>query len=119
MTASWPETLPAQADRHAYQEVPQPAAVRFDPENGPPIARRRSTVQLSTATFAFVLTAAQVETFESFVKDELAGGVLSFTIVHPRRDTLVTAQFSGDPPYRIAWLAPDAYTLTFTALVRG
>lgn len=118
MTAAWPATLPAQSDDHSYQETPQPAAIRFEPEVGDPIGRRRSTVQLSTVTFAFVLTAAQVDDFEAFVNDTLASGVLPFTIAHPRKGIPVTAKLTGDPPYQIAGFSPDVFSVRFTALVR-
>jgi hypothetical protein len=69
-------------------------------------------------TFAFVLTTTQVQIFEAFVQDDLAGGVLPFTITHPRRGTMVTAQLAGEAPYRIALFAPGAWTVTFSALVK-
>ena len=85
---------------------------------GAPIGRRRSTVQLSTVTFAFVLTTAQVAVFEAFVQDTLAGGVLPFTIAHPRKGSTVTVYLAGETPYRIAAFSPDAWSVSFSALVR-
>lgn len=119
MTAAWPASLPQRADRHPYQETPQPAVTMFKPEVGSPIIRRRSTVHLSAATFAFVMTSAQVATFEAFVKSTLASGALPFTIRHPRTDAVVTATFIDETPYGIAYFAPEAWTVTFRALVRG
>lgn len=119
MTAAWPASLPLRVDRHPYQEVPQPATVLFRPEVGPPIGRRRSTVRLSIVPFAFVMTTAQVATFETFVAGDLAGGVLPFTIRHPRTDATVTATLIDETPYGIAWFSPEAWTVTFRALVRG
>lgn len=119
MTAAWPASLPLRVDRHPYQEAPQPATVLFRPEVGPPIGRRRSTVRLSIATFAFVMTTAQVATFETFVANDLAGGVLPFTIRHPRTDATVTVTLIDETPYGIAWFSPEAWTVTFRALVRN
>ncbi|MBA5776300.1 hypothetical protein H2509_04125 [Stappia sp. F7233] len=117
MTAAWPASLPQESDAHSYQEAPQRAAALFEPEVGPPIGRSRSTVTLSTASFAFVMTEAQVETFEAFYRVDLARGVLPFTIEHPRRKVPVTVKLTGETPYQIASFAPGGWTVSFTALV--
>jgi hypothetical protein len=118
MTAAWPPTLPALSDDHPYQETPQPAVLQFKPEVGTPISRPQSTVQLSTATFAFVMTDEQAQIFETFVREDLAKGALPFTIQHPRTLQIVTVYLDGQAPYRIASFAPGAWSVTFTGLVR-
>ena len=47
-----------------------------------------------------------------------AGGVLPFTIAHPRKGSTVTVYLAGETPYRIAAFSPDAWSVSFSALVR-
>ena len=58
--------------------------------------RRRGTMRRSRVSVSFVATDEQVETFESFVDNDLGGASLSFYFRHPRRETQVRARILGD-----------------------
>lgn len=74
--------------------VPQDNRLRFKPEIGPPVQRRRGTAKSKAWTATYHLTSAEFETFENFFEDDLKDGTLPFDMPHPR--TCTTTRFTFD-----------------------
>lgn len=96
-TLTWPATLSCQPEQGSWEEEPQNDVVRFQPEAGPPIMRRRSTADSMLCSAVFVMTAAQYAIFRAFYSDDLAGGSLRFTMDHPITGTSYDWTFEGGP----------------------
>ncbi|UWQ77397.1 hypothetical protein [Leisingera sp. M658] len=81
-------------------------------DTGPSKRRRRTTAapQVFSLTFAPVTEAALAE-FEDFFRDDLAGGVLSFTMAHPIYETERTWRFKDEETYSGDPIGEDAYQL--------
>lgn len=94
MTASWPGGLPQKPVYGGFTEQRQRNVVAFQPEAGPPKARRRSTAVAVPATARFEMTDAQVVTFNTLFETTLVDGTLPFTWAHPRTNVSYTWMFS-------------------------
>lgn len=80
----WPSSLPDCVLDADYQEQPENNLAEFAPEVGPPLRRRRTSINSSLIQAAIVLADDEVDTLLDFYKDDLKDGSLSFTWVHPR-----------------------------------
>jgi len=116
MTASWPLSLP-QCALLEHEETARGSTVSFEPESGPPISRRRSSVWLSEFPVTFRMVGAQVATFETFVRQTIVGGTLPFIMQHPRTRLSVEVRMVGERPYTIRRNGPNRWDVTFNALV--
>jgi hypothetical protein len=76
MTA-WPSDLP-QCPVRGLQRQPKPNVVTFGTEVGPAKVRRRSTARTVTHATTFIMTTAQLATFEAFFETTLEDGALPF-----------------------------------------
>lgn len=116
MTASWPIALP-QCPLLEFEETARGSVVSFEPESGPPIRRRRSSVWLTEFPVTFRMDGAQVAAFETFVRQTIVGGTLPFTMKHPRTHLIVVVRMIGEKPYVIRRNGPGRWDVIFTALV--
>ena len=103
MPAAWPGTLPQDVFVEGYNERFGGTRLRTQMEKGPAKQRRRGTAAAKPLRVGVPLTRAQVAIFESFYEDDLEGGTLDFTWLHPRKLTTVTFRFVEDPD-----VAPDS-----------
>lgn len=112
MTATWPTTLPQKPFRGQWSEQEQPNVIRFQPDVGPPITRRRGTVTTYIATGTFRMTNEQIANFMIFHKEELKGGARSFTLAHPVTGEAATWKF--EEPFSYRHVDDDVYDLAVT-----
>lgn len=80
---TWPSSLPQFPLAGHWEETLEDNVIEYQPEVGPPTSRRRSTAVGSTSSASFGFTDAQRTTFESFFRDDIKDGALSFTWDHP------------------------------------
>jgi hypothetical protein len=93
--SAWPGTLPQFALQAGYQEDFQDQSIRTPTESGAMKVRRRFTARFDVISITLAMTAAQVETFETFYFTTKKGGSQTFTWVHPRKQTAVTLKFAS------------------------
>lgn len=96
---SWPVTLPTAPLNDGFRETIPVTAVRTEMDAGPAKIRRRTTAGVRRLALSYLLTASQVDTLESFVSGDIAGGALSFTFPHPRTDSLLNCRFARLPEH--------------------
>lgn len=94
---AWPSTLPCQPEQGTWQETYQSDVARFQPEAGPPIMRRRGTVQTKLASCTFVFTRSEYATFEQWYRTDIAGGALRFSLDHPVTGSPREWTFEAEP----------------------
>jgi len=97
----WPAELPCQPEQGSWQETPQPDVVSFQPEAGPPIDRRRSTVQTMGSTCTFVFSKVQYRIFRDWFRKDLRGGALSFSLAHPALGDPCEWRFDPKPGWQM------------------
>lgn len=112
MTVAWPATLPQKPFRGNWSEQEQPNVIRFQPDVGPPIVRRRGTVTTYIATGIFRMTNEQIADFMVFHKEELKGGARRFSWAHPVSGAAATWTFEEAYSYR--HVDDDVYDLQVT-----
>lgn len=107
---TWPASLPARPEWPSYQEEPSVALIRGTLP-GLPTRRRRSTVIVQPLSLTWILTAAQMATFETFYTDTLREGAKVFDgLAHPRTGVAGRWRFAGAPQYD--WLGPNGWRVT-------
>src|SRR5690606_8662050 len=82
-----------------FHETVPDNVLRSQTDAGPAKLRRRSTSGVRGLTLAYMLSKAEVAALESFYLDTLAGGIVSFTLAHPRTGGNVTCRFKKPPAY--------------------
>lgn len=97
MAVPWPETLPCQPEQGTWGEAPLPDKASFEPESGPSIDRRRSTVRGIMAQATWVMTTAQYSALMDFYWSDLASGTLRFTLAHPITGIPMEWTMKGEP----------------------
>lgn len=97
MAVAWPASLPCQPEQGTWQESFQSDVIRFQPEAGPPIMRRRGTVQTVLASCTFVFTKAEYLTFRDWYRDDIKGGALRFALDHPVTGVATEYTFEAEP----------------------
>lgn len=97
MAVDWPDDLPCQPEQGTWTETPQANVVRFQPEAGPAIMRRRGTAQAIMAQATFIFSREQYETFRDWYFDDLKGGALRFSLDHPVTGEAAEWTFEADP----------------------
>lgn len=108
---TWPPTLPAAPLAEGFRETMPALTVRTEMEAGPAKVRRRTTAGVGRISIAYLLSAAQVATLESFVKHDLAGGALAFNFTHPRHGATVRCRFARLPEH--AAVNPEFFKSSF------
>lgn len=97
--ADWPLSLPCYPIDGTFVETPQRNVVKFQPETGPAIQRRRSTANGSIANLTWKMSKAQRATFLTFYGTTLKDGSLPFTMQHPITDDVYTWSFESEPEF--------------------
>lgn len=109
---AWPSSLPPAPFTGGFAEAPQDNAIRFTPEVGPSMTRRRGTSRVTNVSITLPpMTGAQATTLEDFYRDDLKDGNLTFTWAHPRTGASATFKFAG--PYRLSHIALDLWQASF------
>ena len=91
---TWPPSLPLPV-REAYSESPPSSVVRWAPDVGPALTRRRSTAGIRSLSLTYVLDTTDFATFEAFYLTTSLGGALEFNFTHPRDLSTVEARFAS------------------------
>ena len=97
--AVWPPFLPDRPLAQGYSERGPETALRTEMDAGPSKMRRRFTAGVRRIDVQVRLTAAQVETLDSFYHSSLSGGSFPFDCAHPRTGSEVTFRFVEPPSY--------------------
>lgn len=98
---TWPSTLPQSPQISGYSEQPQSQVLRSQMDAGPAKSRRRFTAAATDVPVQYLLSQAQVATFQDWFENDLAGGALPFDWPPGRTRAAVSAQIVGDPPYTL------------------
>lgn len=96
---TWSASLPQIANLPGYSEQPPANLARSTVEGAPALARRRSSDNIRTFTQPMVFTAAELQTFDDFVQNDLAGGKLSFDWVNSRTGVAARLRLTERPTY--------------------
>jgi hypothetical protein len=107
----WPITLP-QVPQKGFQETVGVNILRSQTDAGPAKQRRRAS-RPNEMTLSFIMTTAECEILETFVKDTIKG-VSRFTFPHPRKlgtniDTRIIPGSTGEF-FTLQYLAPGFWT---------
>lgn len=112
----WPTTLP-QTPQKGYTESGGPNIIRSNMDAGPAKQRFRGK-SVKKLNLSFIMTTAQVDTFETFVNDTLSG-VKRFTFKNPRyagQQNPPTIEVrilpQGDKSYDIEYLTPGYWRVS-------
>ncbi|MBU1567721.1 MAG: hypothetical protein KJ630_19115 [Proteobacteria bacterium] len=82
--ATWPATLPQVPLVNGYSEKPANNSIRSKMDVGPAKSRRRISAGVREHKASYLLTSAQLTTFETFYETTLLSGSEKFTWIHPR-----------------------------------
>lgn len=116
----WPESLPLAPLLAAYNESHSSLAASVTTGNKSILLRRNATRAQPKLNVAFALSRKQVEYFETFFNDTLAGGTLRFTFEHPRKRENIEVSF--DPTNESGFTiepqdSMEVYKVSFTLIV--
>ena len=73
----WPATLPS-FPLKSWSYLKKSSVIKSEMEIGPPKRRNRSTLSRPEVSGSLELDGAQLETFISFIEDDLGNGILPF-----------------------------------------
>jgi hypothetical protein len=107
----WPPSLP-QSPQKGFTETGGVLVLRTPTDAGPAKQRRRGE-KPQTMQVTFIMTTAQTQTLENFVKNTLQG-TTRFGFTHPRLGTTVETRIvpqSGGDLYTFTYLAPGYWTV--------
>lgn len=93
---TWPATLPQSFLVDGFTIKKQPQAIATPVSMGPPLRRRRFSAAIEEFRGDMLMTEAQWDTVRTFFDNTLSGGVLSFTWVHPIKQTSATIRFKAE-----------------------
>jgi hypothetical protein len=107
----WPITLP-QVPQKGFQETVGVNILRSQTDAGPAKQRRRAS-RPNEMTLSFIMTTAECDILETFVKDTIKG-VSRFTFPHPRKlgtniDARIIPGSTGEF-FTLQYLAPGFWT---------
>jgi hypothetical protein len=109
---SWPATLP-QSPQKGFTESGGATIIRTPMDSG--IAKQRTRGRkASILNLTFIMSKAQVETLEYFVKVTLSG-TIRFGFSHPRTRTVVEVRMVPQQEgvvYNLSNIAPDYYSVS-------
>lgn len=104
----WPSALPRDMDTSSFNESPPSTTIRTEMDTGPAKVRQRFTAAPRPIKGDILMTDAQVEIFDQFYNQTIAGGSLPFEFTHPRTRQTVVVRFVNRPTYK-----PNAGSDTF------
>lgn len=107
---SWPSTLP-QSPQKGFSESVGINVIRSQTDVGPAKQRRRAK-RPSEMNLSFLMTTAQTQTLETFIKDTISG-VKRFTFTHPRLYTTVDVRIipgSNGEFFNLQYAAPGYWS---------
>lgn len=95
----WPSDLPQVPPKDGYSEDPGDPVLRTETDVGPGISRRRFTASVISLKMNFVLSTAETVILDTFWRDTLSYGALTFNWTHPRTGEDGTFKFKkgGQP----------------------
>lgn len=96
---NWPSTLPNKFLKDGLSESPPDVILRTEMDAGPPKMRRIATAGERKITGTQSMTVDQVEIFDAFFNDDLYGGTVRFSWVHPRTGETKEFRFVSVPKY--------------------
>jgi hypothetical protein len=114
-TINWPISLPQRARRNSYTEKHGVLVTSTPMDAGPAKLRRRGNKPV-LLTAEYIMTAAQLDTLETFVKTTLMG-VKRFNHVHPRTLASVEVRLvpTGDGEYySFAYISSTEFSVSLT-----
>jgi hypothetical protein len=117
-TINWPPSLPQYVRRPSYAEKHGVLVASTPMDAGPAKLRRRGNKPIHL-TAEYIMTEAQLDTFETFVKTTLQG-VKRFNWTHPRKQVSVEVRLvpSGDGEfYSASYLSSTEFSVTITVEV--
>jgi hypothetical protein len=93
----WPRNIPFMDDPDSFAETgPLENVIRSQRDKGPSKTRRRFTAAVREITGrSGIMGYDQLQGFETFYRDEIGDGSLSFTARHPRTHEVATFKFVG------------------------
>lgn len=91
----WPTSLPQKPLVDGYKRVLPNNLIRSSMDTGSDKVRKRGRFKPQEISASYVLTAAQRNTLESFVHDNLAEGAICFNWPHPELNKLVRARLKA------------------------
>lgn len=94
---SWPGTVNQGVNQDSFSEAPEQNKIAFQPEVGPPMERRRTSVSSNAFSFTSRCTSDEYDALVDFYWDTLLDGTLSFTRNHPRTGISATFRFTDVP----------------------
>ncbi len=102
---TWPSELPLYPNRgtDTYEETPPDTLIRDKNDRGPDNVRRSAVAGVRKLSQPWRFTAAQVDIFDAWVRNDLEGGALSFTRPWPpppRATATVTMRIVTIPTYK-------------------
>jgi hypothetical protein len=116
MVDAWPATLP-QCLNVGYNEAIGDGLIETQPDQGPPISRRRASAVTRPLSGEMRMTRSQIADLRTFVETTLLGGSLPFTFKDPTASGELLVKFSkGNQP---SWLQIGAgvYRVNITLTV--
>ncbi len=96
MSIPWPATLPQAG---SWQEQQGSIVVRTNPDTGPAKTRRRYTKAKRTATTSFLMTIPQWQTLDSFFENDLQGGAIAMSFLHPWKQVMMDMYITEPPSH--------------------
>lgn len=98
MVSAWPAALPQYVLEQGFSEGEPDQLIVTSMEAGRSKTRRRYTSSNETFALAVAMTQAQRQTFQDWFRNDLRGGALAFTWVHPLYRTAMTFMFRKPLP---------------------
>lgn len=119
MATLWPASLPQipLLEGFAYQIANNVVATEMDA--GPPKVRRRFTSQPVRARISHLFTEDQRTTFDDFVRNDLAGGALTFAAPHPISGNLAEMRFDPTSTPSLTPIGGGTWRLEADVLILG
>jgi len=91
----WPTSLPQKPLIDGYKRVVPNNLIRSSMDTGSDKVRKRGRFKPQEISASYVLTAAQRNTLEAFVHDNIAEGAICFNWPHPELNRLVRARLKA------------------------
>lgn len=109
--AAWPSDLPKRPPEGAWNVQIVDPVVRNDPERGPPMARKRASIDFAIWSGAYILTKEQWETLRNFWKVTTGYGATAFDMFDwLDLDSQVQVRFRAAP--QVQHIAKTTYTVS-------